>query len=62
MKWIRALTDKPEVIRNMTIPVGDQPTEVWNEEILQQEDVKALLAAGKIEIIDDASVESDKDR
>ena len=59
MKQIRALTNEPVVINKMTID-RDHPMDVWNEEILQSEDVKASLDARKIEIIDDAHTEGDK--
>lgn len=57
MKKIRALTDEPVVINNMTID-RDHPMEVWNEEILQLEGVKKLLREGKIEILDDTPTEN----
>lgn len=57
MKKIRALTDEPVVINNMTID-RDHPMEVWNEEILQLEGVKKLLKEGKIEILDDTPTEN----
>ena len=51
MKKIIALTASPVVVNSMTIDRA-HPMDVWNEEILQSEIVKNLLATGKIAIIE----------
>jgi hypothetical protein len=58
MKKIRALTDKIIVINSMTIDRG-HPMDVWNEEILDSQEVKELLNSKKIEIVDDSLQKSD---
>lgn len=57
MKRIRA-TDGPVIINNMTID-RDHPMDVWNEEILDSQEVRDLLNSNKIEILDDVSQEND---
>jgi hypothetical protein len=53
MKKIRVLTEYPVVINKMTVDRG-HPMDVWNEEILESEEVKVLLRKNEIEIVDDA--------
>ena len=52
MKKIRLLVDEPLVIGNLTLAFG-HPAEVWNEDILESDEVKALIKQEKIEIIDE---------
>lgn len=58
MKRIRVLTEFPVVINKMTVDRG-HPMEVWNEEILESDEVKALLREKKIEIVDDTAAAHD---
>ena len=58
MKQIRALTNYPVVINSMTVDAG-HPMDVWNEEILESLEVKALLEQKKIEVVDDTSTTRD---
>lgn len=51
MKQIRVLTPFPVVINNMTVD-ADHPMDVWNDEILESSEVKALLEQNKIEVLD----------
>jgi hypothetical protein len=52
VKKIRVLTPFPVVINNMTVDAA-HPMDVWNEEVLESGEVKALLAQNKIEVLDD---------
>ena len=52
MKKIRALTSFPVVLGGMTVP-NDPPTEIWNEEVLESDVFKKLLAEKKMEILPD---------
>jgi hypothetical protein len=54
MKKIRVLVDYPVVINKMTVDAA-HPMDIWNEEILNSQDVKDLLKEKKIEIVDDAT-------
>jgi hypothetical protein len=53
VKKIRVLTQFPVVINSMTVD-ADHPMDVWNDEILESGEVKALLEQNKIEILDDS--------
>lgn len=52
MKRIHVLTQFPVVINNMTVD-ANHPMDIWNEEILESVEVKALLEQNKIEVLDD---------
>jgi hypothetical protein len=58
MKRIRVLTEFPVVINKMTVDPA-HPMEVWNEEMLESDEVKALLRQNKIEIVDDTATAHD---
>jgi hypothetical protein len=59
MKRIRVLTEFPVVINKLTVD-RDHPMDVWNEELLKSQEVRALLEARTIEIVDDASPDVDQ--
>jgi len=52
MKKIRVLTDHVLVLNKMTVARG-QEIEVWNEEILESNEVKQALQMKQIEILDE---------
>lgn len=52
MKKIRVLTDHVLVLNKMTVARG-QEIEVWNEEVLESDEVKNALQAKQIEILDE---------
>lgn len=52
MKKIRVLTEHVLVLNKMTVARG-QEIEVWNEEVLESEEVKQALLAKQIEILNE---------
>ena len=51
---IRVLVDYSVVINKMTVDAA-HPMDIWNEEILNSQEVKDLLREKKIEIVDDTT-------
>jgi hypothetical protein len=52
MKKIRVLTNHVLILNKMTVAKG-QEIEVWNEEVLESNEVKNALQAKQVEILDD---------
>jgi hypothetical protein len=52
MKKIRVLTDHVLVLNKMTVSRG-QEIEVWNDDVLNSDEVKRAMETKQIEIIDE---------